>query len=143
MDIGQEYLVPVGHRPRASSAAAAAAAVQSIVNPPHNFLKKAIVWISNFMKRRLILGVFIIFLVFVFINSLIMFYTPWFNNHHSGTWHAITDAIYFTSTTMSTVGYGDMTPQVQGAKLWTVFIQMTSLFLGMRLFENAATLKVY
>ena len=46
-----------------------------------------------------------------------------------------TDACYFTFTTISTVGYGDITPRTAGAKYWTMIIQGCAIFISLRLFE--------
>ncbi|MEW6722340.1 MAG: potassium channel family protein [Candidatus Micrarchaeota archaeon] len=42
----------------------------------------------------------------------------------------IIDAIYFTSTTITTVGYGDIAPKTNEGKLFTVFV----LFSGVSVF---------
>ncbi len=37
------------------------------------------------------------------------------------------DALYFTVVTLTTVGYGDLTPQTSGGKLFTVFYILVGL----------------
>jgi hypothetical protein len=46
-----------------------------------------------------------------------------------------TDACHYTFTTMSTVGYGDITPKSTAAKYWTMFMHIIAIFISWRLFD--------
>lgn len=46
-----------------------------------------------------------------------------------------TDACHYTFTTMSTVGYGDITPKSTAAKYWTMFMHIIAIFISLRLFD--------
>jgi hypothetical protein len=46
-----------------------------------------------------------------------------------------TDAVYYSFTTLSTIGYGDITPKTTLAKSWTSFMQAIVIIMTMKLFE--------
>lgn len=114
-------------------------------------LKKEIKHINSLIKRKLIRVVIFTIIVFVIINA-ILFYKPdtekakdaegaYFNNNPGNLKNNIIDSIYFTSTTISTTGYGDIVPLTPSTKVWTTFMQIVALYLSMRLFETAADLR--
>ena len=49
-------------------------------------------------------------------------------------WHML-DAVYFSVMTISTVGYGDLTPQTSAGKIFTIFY----VIFGLGLFVGTAT----
>lgn len=46
-----------------------------------------------------------------------------------------TDACHYTFTTMSTVGYGDITPKSTGAKYWTMIMHIIAIIMSLKIFE--------
>ena len=45
------------------------------------------------------------------------------------------DGVYFTFTSFSTIGYGDITPKTSVAKSWTIFMQTIVILFSYKLFE--------
>lgn len=52
---------------------------------------------------------------------------------------SFTDACHYTFTTMSTVGYGDITPKSTSAKYWTMIMHIVSIVMSLKLFEYFIT----
>lgn len=76
------------------------------------------------MKPRVVLTFVIIFLI---INIICITYTELFNNNKDLPVHEkIIDGIYFTTTTFSSVGYGDISPIHPASKL---IVSLQQLFL--------------
>lgn len=50
----------------------------------------------------------------------------------------LVDSFYFTVTTLTTVGYGDLTPQTDGAKLAAVALQLSGIGLFVLLLSEVA-----
>lgn len=48
------------------------------------------------------------------------------------------DAFYFCTTTLATVGYGDITPKTDASKIFTIFY----IFIGIGIFASFASLLV-
>jgi hypothetical protein len=80
----------------------------------------------------------LIFLILISIVHIILFiYTDIFNNNQdSNKWEKGIDGLYFTTTTFSTVGYGDLSPSHWGAKLLVIFEQIMLIWLS---FEEIGT----
>lgn len=71
---------------------------------------------------------YIIFII-LFVSPIVIFYT--LNN--STDWStkeplSLIDCFYFITTTISSVGYGDITPVSRRAKLFTMGLQLTTIF---------------
>ncbi len=64
-------------------------------------------------------------LLYVAILMLILFFGSATFYHRVEKWRYI-DAMYFSAATMTTVGYGDITPKTDGGKLFTIFF----VFMG-------------
>ncbi len=100
---------------------------------------------NRYIGKHLIVAVLIVIVIFILINSFLMYHVDTigaFNNKKGTKMDAFVDGIYFTSTTMSTVGYGDITPQTKSAKIFTTCMQVVVLFLSMRLFDTASQMRV-
>ncbi len=107
-------------------------------------VKSALVHINQHIGKHLISTILFVFLVFTLICTLLMYYsdqTHAFNVPKGSKLDAIVNGTYFTMTTMSTVGFGDITPQTKSCKLFVMIIQLTTMFLGMRLFDSIVTMK--
>lgn len=75
-------------------------------------------------------------LLFVLTIMVILFFGGAFMYTKLEGWRLI-DAMYFAAATMTTVGYGDITPQTIYGKLFTIFYLFTSVgmaFYGLSLF---------
>jgi len=48
---------------------------------------------------------------------------------------SFTDACHYTLTSMSTVGYGDITPKTSSAKYWTMSMHIMIIIMSYKLFE--------
>lgn len=60
------------------------------------------------------------------ITSLIILLMGTFSYHHLEGWSYI-DSLYFSVITLTTVGYGDFSPQTNGGKIFTIFY----IFIGL------------
>lgn len=60
------------------------------------------------------------------ITSLIILAIGTFSYHYLEGWDYI-DSLYFSVITLTTVGYGDLSPQTTGGKLFTIFY----IFIGL------------
>src|SRR5574343_2079004 len=112
-----------------------------VVHEPKTLFEKVksqAIRFNRYIGKHLIVAVLIVITIFIIINSFLMYHVDTigaFNNKKGTKLDAFVDGIYFTSTTMSTVGYGDITPQTKSAKVFATFMQVIALFLGMRLFD--------
>ena len=70
-------------------------------------------------------------LFYVFIMIVLFLFGGMFVYHHIEGWRYI-DSLYFSAATMTTVGYGDITPQTDLGKLLTVIYVFTGV--GMALY---------
>jgi len=50
-----------------------------------------------------------------------------------------TDACHYTFTTMSTIGYGDITPKSTPAKYWTMVMHILAIIMSLKIFEYFIT----
>lgn len=95
--------------------------------------------LARFLGDRAIIGRFtaadtlavvrIIFTIIaiVFIYAGIIFQVE--QQNHSATFNSFLDAIYFAVVTMTTVGYGDITPTSDAGRLFTVLMILTGIAL--------------
>jgi hypothetical protein len=61
----------------------------------------------------------------VVLNVILFVNTKWFNNdHNASTTDKVIDGIYFSTTCVSSVGFGDLTPQSRQAKIIVVIEQL-------------------
>lgn len=49
--------------------------------------------------------------------------------------NSFTDACHYTFTTMSTIGYGDITPKSSNAKYWTMVMHIIAIIMSLKVFE--------
>lgn len=60
------------------------------------------------------------------LTSMVILLLGTFSYHHLEGWDYI-DSLYFSVITLTTVGYGDFSPQTQGGKVFTIFY----IFIGL------------
>ena len=60
------------------------------------------------------------------ITSLVILFMGTIAYHHLEGWDYV-DSLYFSVITLTTVGYGDFSPQTMGGKLFTIFY----IFIGL------------
>mmetsp|Transcript_17204 Transcript_17204/g.26068 ORF Transcript_17204/g.26068 Transcript_17204/m.26068 type:complete len:358 (+) Transcript_17204:83-1156(+) len=77
-------------------------------------------------KKSTILKACIFFAVYIVVGGFI--YNAWFEET------SFIDAIYFTSITASTVGYGDVVPTTDGQKLFTTFYLLLGVIVVLGMF---------
>ena len=65
-------------------------------------------------------------LLYVAIIILLLLFAGTIFYHYVENWRCI-DALYFSAATMTTVGYGDITPQTDFGKLFTIFYVFTGV----------------
>ncbi len=109
-----------------------------------NAIKRSIARLSSYVDKHLVRSFFVVFIVFTLINAFVFYYVDdnkAFNNKKTDKTGAFVDGLYFTITTISTVGFGDICPQKNWSKIYTVFMQLTTLFLGAHLFETTSKLQ--
>lgn len=85
---------------------------------------------SHFFRTHedaVIAGINLLVFVFVVTTAVLVFFTP----ESSKTPYI--DALYFTITTLTTTGYGDITPQTPAGKLFAVFVMVVGVALFVRL----------
>ena len=87
----------------------------------------------EFLGRPIVRAFVVIFLwyvIFCIICIILFINTDGFNNNKdTTTYNKIIDAIYFCSTSFSTIGYGDISPVKAWSKLLTSFIQVVIIFV--------------
>jgi len=118
---------------------------QPIVISKMNKIKLLAIRFNRYIGKHLIVAVLIILVTFITINAFLLYNVETihaFNNKKGNKLDAFVDSVYFTSTTMTTVGYGDIIPQTNSSKIFVTFMQLTALFLGMRLFDTASQMRV-
>lgn len=111
---------------------------------------------SMFIQKHFIFSLFIIILT-CFIITLILFTNdekntenPNFNRNYNieiiddkeikkFVSSPFTDAMHYTLTTFSSVGYGDITPLSSSAKAWTNIMQFFVILMSLKLFEYIYT----
>ncbi len=73
-------------------------------------------------------------LVFVFLITTAV-YTMFFDGHPDARpgFNGYVDALYFTVSTLTTTGYGDITPYTTGGRLLSVFVMVVGVALFVRL----------
>ncbi len=113
---------------------------------PHvNFIKAHLIRFNKYIGKHFVVAILIVFVLFIFVNAFLMYNVSTigaFNNSQGTKLDALTNGLYFTTSTMTTVGYGDITPQTNSCKLWVTFMQFTAMYLGMRLFDTISQMKV-
>ena len=65
-------------------------------------------------------------LLYVFIIILIVLFGGSIFYHYAERWKYL-DAFYFSASTITTVGYGDITPKTDSGKLFTIFYLFTGV----------------
>ena len=68
--------------------------------------------------------IYVLFVMLIVLSGGVVFY------HYKEKWSFI-DALYFSAATMTTVGYGDITPQTNTGKLFTVFYVFMSVSIAL------------
>jgi len=58
--------------------------------------------------------------------------------HYAENWRYL-DALYFTTATMTTIGYGDITPRTDGGKIFTIFFAFVGVGLALYCLSVLAT----
>ncbi|MDU9002314.1 ion channel [Sedimentitalea todarodis] len=87
--------------------------------------------VSTFFRRNEDMVIALInLLVFVFFTASLVF--ALFSERDAG-FEGYVDALYFTVTTLTTTGYGDILPTTTGQKLLAVFIMVVGVALFVRL----------
>ncbi len=76
---------------------------------------------------------FLLFFIVILLTSSTIFYTS--TEHWS-----VLDALYFSVMTMSTVGYGDLTPTTDTSKIFTIIY--TCLSIGSFVSSTAKTVQI-
>ena len=71
--------------------------------------------------RRMI---YIIILILIFLFGGATFY------HYAENWRYL-DAVYFSAYTMTTVGYGDITPKTDAGKIFTIFFMFAGVGIAL------------
>ena len=77
-------------------------------------------WIANENRQRLYFAVFL---------AAIILTIGFIAYHYIEGWDWVT-SLYFMSSTMTTVGYGDVTPKTTAGKLMTVFFMWVGISIG-------------
>lgn len=96
--------------------------------------------INNNIKNNLFIVIIILLLLFIIVN-LYLFYKPkdnincHFNNISGPLKKNIIDSIYFTVNTITTTGYGDIIPTSTFSKIWVSFMQLSTMYLTLHLFN--------
>lgn len=81
-----------------------------------------------YKERQVLLAVLMLALFYIFITALIMFNAEPHINPHNGqeTFHSFFDALYWSTVTLTTVGYGDLCPVTDIGRV----VSMLSSLLG-------------
>lgn len=82
--------------------------------------------------KYLVKLVIVIIMVSLILHSILFQYSDWFNNKKDETvtrWDTFVDSVYFTFSTYSTVGYGDLLPANWKGKALITFEQMLVLYM--------------
>ncbi len=83
--------------------------------------------------------IFMVFIVFTLYLIIFIHYPGWFFTDANGVsihkqdmpyWDKVTNATYFTTTCMSTIGYGDITAKTNAAKVVVSITNMVALFIS-------------
>lgn len=113
-----------------------------------NFLYKLFVQKpSHALQRRPIFYILIIIGILLIVNIILFIYDDYYNDpttsnfnrnvtadgKHASNW--FTDSCYFTLSSFSTIGYGDITPKTTLAKSWCCIMQFITLAVSLKLFE--------
>lgn len=68
-------------------------------------------------------------LIFALLLLLVLHVMGTFAYHYLEGWSWV-DSVYFMSSTVTTVGYGDLVPETDEGKIFTVFFMWTGISLG-------------
>ncbi len=77
-------------------------------------------------------------MIFIFLVLAFLFFGGSFFYHKIENWRFL-DAMYFSATTMTTVGYGDLSPKTDVGKIFSIFYLFTSVGIaiyGLSLFAS-------
>ncbi len=76
-------------------------------------------------KKRLV-GALVIFILLIFIGGFIY--------HNIEGWRYL-DSVYFSAITLTTIGYGDFSPQTDTGKIFTIFFALAGVGMVVYLFS--------
>ena len=79
-------------------------------------------------ERHVLFGVLLLAIFYIFLTALVMFNAEPHINPHTGeeTFHSFFDALYWATVTLTTVGYGDLTPVTDVGRI----VSMVSSLFG-------------
>lgn len=82
--------------------------------------------------------IILIFIIFIVINIILITSTKYFNNDHTKDLkYKILDGIYFTTSTFSTINYGDIVPIHPISKMLVILEQMFFAYITVGILRRA------